>query len=315
MSYAKGPRVKVPCSQLRDLVPQDRFTFPEPEFEETRLLWCAQVMDWPPGQLEILAAPADADRWRRATERLLAVRHEAFETWQRTRSRLNRPMQVGRRLLWRLRWAGREDELVVERKAADDRRRAEVVAAYREFRDQVRDLNEQIETMTAARGREEARRYREYAEALRRARAAAAEDPVWAYRVERRVPNDHESGYLLRARDELVIFLESEISDDDPGWREPAPGGAARGVTAAQVNEEIRRRREQDPYLFVTWRACSAKIHEWTGGYPPEGWQKLTGVAVRGLSLTDDESELLRRRWPSARFHGPSGSDYGFTTF
>ena len=261
-----------------------------------------------------VAAPqADVDRWRAATEAIVAA-HESVES--RANEAYHRqwpPRAFGPRLAWRLRYLFDRGRVRREYEDAIAALEVEILDAYRAYRDAAGDLTEHIETQRRRKERE--RRATEQRERVDRAAAMreAVDGAVWACQV-----NEVAKWRLL------MIWLPA-IGRSDVDARDDA----RLGLTASQVQEAIDRERELDEYIWIKWGYQTGKaMTEWHAARDGKSagaddryirdqelaWQALTGVLVTSVKLRPEELRDSRGPGgygPSSNYWSPSGGSFG----
>ncbi|MEV0136044.1 hypothetical protein AB0H83_47355 [Dactylosporangium sp. NPDC050688] len=276
------------------------------EIEEIRELYCVDLDNRGTGfRAGRLKAPAqDADRWRAATQTVVAAIRSVQERDWEARGRLSPPYQIWEGLRWRLRRGRLQREYDAQRVALED----EVRAAYRAYRDAAADLTDHVAAWRERQAREQQER-----EARRRAERVAAvqegvDGAVWAY--------------LLRdyaGHGQVLIWLPAvDHADEDEG------GDARHGLTAREVQQVIEQERARDQYVWIGWKETTGEaMAEWhtdrageraPGDARVRAWTALTGAVVEPIVWRPGELEKLRASWnnrgygPSSNYWSPSGS-------
>jgi hypothetical protein len=266
-----------------------------------------------------VAAPqADVDRWRAATEAIVSA-HKSVETRAiEAYHRHGPPRAVGPRMVWQVRYLFGKGKLRRKYENTIAAVEAEILDAYRAYRDAAADLTEHIETERQREKRE--RRAKEQRERVERAAAMreAVDGAVWACQV------DED-----RSRRTLEIWLPAigerdVVAHDDPQL----------GLTARQVQEAIDRERELDEYIWIEWGFQTGKaMTEWYAAHDHDAadvddryakdeelaedeelaWQALTGVLVDAVKLRPEELRDSRTRGygPSSNYWSPSVDTFG----
>ncbi|POX42687.1 hypothetical protein C3486_03695 [Streptomyces sp. Ru73] len=281
--------------RLRDVIRVCELNVTGPEVEDIRNLYCAVSEEeasrmW--GGDWVLANPADAGRWRAATDAMIRTT-ERLRAEERDATRhLRRPWGKTRRVLSSVRHAHRNHVLRRDHDATMERLRTEMLAAYRRFRDQAADLTAHVK----AERERYARERRQHEEQARRKRAAAMARPLdvprWGYRVE-------EAGNGLRYRRFRVTL---ETLDADRGCRGDTDGGLRGGLTPHEVHAAFVEERERDPYLWLTFGLDTGRAMEEWRGSTAEAWQEITG------HLVDEHPTRPEERGSSQRHYGPSSN-------
>lgn len=305
-------RTSVRCVRLRDFVMTNLYRSDECPASD-RLAGIAinelelfVVVDHSLGatSVELRAAEADVDRWRRATAGIVRIAKQAIKELAGLRVRLRPPNTAGRWLVWKVSGGGTERDRRKVR-AAMERIESELRTACRAYRDDAADLTERIEAQDRGRqwlvaqyNKKEARREEWRRAARERAIAEIAEAPVWSYQVGPREPST-ETG-----RNRLVIALQSLEQPADPTLGDPVTGR-----TPAQINDVIERLRVDDPYLIVEAAAATREhLSELAWSQELSGqWREVSGVRLDTHPLTPEERRGKASR-PSSS--GPTSGYY-----
>ncbi|WP_345429877.1 hypothetical protein [Actinoallomurus vinaceus] len=280
-------------ARLRELLPAYHMNVISPEVGAVRDLFCAVGADRHHRAEQRVDAPiADAERWRAATEAILAAMKAVDE--QRRQAERHRHAPRGtrlRRIAWRIRHARRNRRLRAEHPATMARLRDEVLAAYRTYRDRAADLTDHVgadnERGKRERLEEDERERRERATVMT---GAATGTPVWAYRI-----SEYTWGRVF------------EIDLQTPTTRRLRTDLTRTGLTPAQINTALAEERAEHPHTSAHWSLeARLALTEWHGGDDPfDAWQRLSGEPIEPLPPGAGDG---RRSGP--RYHGPS-SDYG----
>lgn len=301
------PEVRVYFVRLYQLRSGDPMNVDGDEVTAIRSLYCAtdegtaerhrhNELPW------VDASTADAERWYAATEAF--QRAIAHVTEQRDAAQCHLHWVRGAvRPFWKARHAVRNRRLRATYDVTMERLRREVLAAYRDFREQAGDLTpyvhaererRELERREREERSEQERRRREPEERRERAAAMAGApgEPVWGYTLfERR--ND---GRIFR------IYLQTLEEVRDPR------GGVARtDLTPEQVQAVLTEERERDRYTIVMWaHETRLALEEWhSGGRAAGAWHELTGVLV-------DPWPRITEQAARQRHHGPHSTYFGF---
>jgi hypothetical protein len=293
------PQWSVHVMPLWRLMPVYELNLTGDEVEAIRDLYCAvpeneNRRSW---SEDVRAAESDISRWREATEELLAVVARLREQEDESYRRLRGPRRGPVRRLW---GRARRDGLRQEHEALMERLRAELLAAYRRFRDRSGDLTEYVKAERERREREmrERDREREEEKARRRAEALARplDAPRWSYRV-----TEPWTGKYHRFEVCLEPLDEYRRSD----------GEARGGLTPQEVHAALVEERERDPYVWFTFGLETEEaLEEWRGD-TRTAWRELTGEQVDPYPTRPEDRRSSRSYGPSSTYYGGPDTTFG----
>ncbi|WP_067983517.1 hypothetical protein [Nocardia caishijiensis] len=241
------------------------------------------------------ASDSDYERWRSATEELLASIGELQTCARVVTAHLDVPRgrSVLARQWWHIRYANRNRSLRANYDTDAEQLCAEfdrALAAYEERAGDLPAFLAEDSRRKQQRAHEEWRR-REEAEQRKRAQdrqrrsdalAAAVTGPQWAYRI-----SESPSGRIFS------IYLTSL----------DGAAGCPSGLTVAEVQAALVAERAEHPYTAVMWAPETRRALEDEHASRAAGWEVLTGEPI-----DPHPRDPSARR--SGRYHGPS-SNYG----
>lgn len=277
---------------LYEVIPANELHVDGAEVRAIRDLYC--VVDKDLGHYTskwVLAPEADVRRWLTATRTIVQAMRSAREH----RRQVHRPFVMRRRhrILWQLRHLTSKRRMRADYEATVERLRGDVLAAYRDYREQAGDLTEYIAEDLARREREEREREQREREQRQEVMAGGPHRPIWAYSI-----SDHHS---LRV---LAIHLPAA----EPFRR--ADTYARTDLTPQQIQSALAAERAHHPYTGLSWSYRTRLVlEEWhDSGRAADAWHEIIGEPVELFPQPPGGSPKSPRYYgPSSNYWSPGG--------